>query len=247
MRALRAAGRLTLMALALLAGAMAILLTGWIPWHVRGVRLGAWPTRWLARVFLRLFAVQVAAPEAQTLVRHRGFVLCNHQSYLDIVLLVSLVPVRFLAKAEVRRYPVIGWIAWAVGTVFVDRRDRDSRLRARERLARARRYPPVVIFPEGGIATEPGLQPFRHGAFEIAARGETPILPCVIIYEPAPVARWGDESLPAALWRLARHPRPLQARLVVLPTLRPGPQDSPAELALRLHENMARILADHGA
>ncbi len=67
------------------------------------------------------------------------------------MLLVDILPTRFLAKAEVKQWPFIGWIGTAVDTVFVNRKDKTSREQARQSITALDHYPPIVIFPEGGI------------------------------------------------------------------------------------------------
>jgi 1-acyl-sn-glycerol-3-phosphate acyltransferase len=243
MNSLRAIYRLLWLMGILLAGTVAILLLSWLPLKRDGVRLAAWPVRWMADRFLGVCAISIEPPGAVFLRDHRGFVFPNHQSFVDAILLASVLPVRFLAKQEVKRYPLIGWVAQAIGTIFVDRGNRDSRRRAREKLAQTPLYPPIVIFPEGMIPAQPGLQPFRHGAFEIAIQNGTPVLPCAIIYDRPDVVHWGDESLLAVLWRVAGQPGTIRAQLLPLPLLRPDKTDLAELLALQTHEALAATLA----
>ena len=55
-----------------------------------------------------------------------GLLVCNHLSWLDVLVLQSLLPVAFVAKAEVRRWPLVGYLAQACATVVVDRRSARS-------------------------------------------------------------------------------------------------------------------------
>lgn len=243
MNPVRAVIRIVTISIVLAVGTLVILLTGWIPVRVRRVRFAAWNMRWMARAFLRIFDIRFTPPPSETFASHEGFVFPNHLSYLDIVLLVSMMPMRFLAKEEVRRWPFIGWVAMAVGTVFVDRGDKSSRHLAREKLARVRRYPPIVVFPEGKVGPGGTLLPFRHGAFEIAAQNSTPFLPCAILYDREALVVWGEETLFDAMWRLAGRSGPVYARLVALPAVQPTPADNVQQLALQTHESIARVLA----
>ena len=63
-------------------------------------------------------------PDPQTIVQHRGFVFSNHVSFFDTLVMAYLLPMRFISKAEVKKWPFIGWIAAATGTQFVDREDK---------------------------------------------------------------------------------------------------------------------------
>jgi 1-acyl-sn-glycerol-3-phosphate acyltransferase len=244
---LRGIGRLTVFALALAFGTLVVLATAWLPVRVRGVRLSAWPTTTLSRFFTRLFNVQFTCEEAEKIRQHQGFIFPNHNSFLDIILLLHIVPMRFLAKAEVRRWPFIGWIATAVDTVYVNRGDRTSRTAARDAIANTGHYPPVALFPEGGIFVPADvLHPFRYGAFEIAVQGEIPFMPVVFLYEPLDVVFWGDESLMTAVWRFASYPGPIQARLYTLHVVHPRPDDPPQQLALEAHGAMDAVLTYGG-
>lgn len=243
MNPVRALFRIVITSFALAAGTLVILLTGWIPLRVRRIRFAAWNMRWMARAFLRIFDVRFTPPAPEIFIEHEGFIFPNHLSYVDIVLLASMMPMRFLAKESVRSWPFIGWLARAVGTVFVDRGDMVSRQQARQQLVHVDRYPPIVVFPEGKIGPGGMLLPFRHGAFEIAAHNSTPFLPCAIIYDREALVNWGDETLWTAVWRLAGRSGPVQARLIPLPAVFPRPEDNVQQLALQTHEIIERALA----
>ena len=83
------------------------------------------------RAFLRLNAIRFRIDEPEAVQRLQGFAFFNHVSYLDVPAVLALLPVRFLATAGVRRLPLIGWMARAVGTVFVQRGNGASREAAR--------------------------------------------------------------------------------------------------------------------
>ena len=74
-------------------------------------------TRWWMRGLLHLLPLQIhchGQPAAST-----RLLVSNHVSWLDIVLIGAHAPVHFLSKAEVRDWPVIGWLASAAGTLFI--------------------------------------------------------------------------------------------------------------------------------
>lgn len=239
--------RLGITLLAILLGTLVILALAWLPLRVRSVRLAAWPAHWLARFLVRLYRVHLHCPDAEKLRQHQGFIFPNHLSFFDIVLLMSIWPVRFVSMAELRRWPLIGWIAGAIDTVFVDRADKRSRQEARQQLAKELSlFPPIVIFPEGRISNSGTLQPFRYGAFEIAVQSGAPFLPCVFQYERWDVVKWTDEPLLTVLWRVARFNGSFVAQLKVLRVVRPLPTDDPKELAVETHKGMNAILTYTG-
>lgn len=238
--------RYVLMAPLLALGTVAVLLAAAVPVRIRGVRPAVWVVRGLIRLFLALFGVRLrcAAPEA--IRRHSGLVFINHLSYLDPLVLLAVAPVRFLSAEGVKRLPLVGWMAGSVGTVFVRRSDEASRTASRETIAgemRARAYPPIALAPEGQIGPGPGVLPFRHGAFEVAAEAGVPILPVAITFEPLDAAAWlKGEWLLRALWRLAARTTPFTATLTPLPALHPRPGDDVALLARETEARFERVL-----
>ncbi len=246
MNKIRGLWRIGSMAFVLAVGTAVILLTAWIPIHIRRIRLCAWPIPFMARLFLRVFRIQFICPEPEKFRQHTGFIFPNHVSFLDIIIFVALLPVRFVSKEEIRHWPFIGWIAQAIGTVFVDRENKASREQTRQRLAHTVFYPPVVLFPEGRISNRPDqLLPFRFGAFEIAVQHQISILPCVLLYDPVAIMHWYDEPFFRALWRVATAYSPLRVELIALPVITPKPNDDPRQLAVAVHGVMDAIIRHH--
>jgi 1-acyl-sn-glycerol-3-phosphate acyltransferase len=206
--------------------------------RVRAVRPALWIVVLLARLFVRLFGVRLLCHNPEILRRHHGLVFINHLSYLDPVVIEALAPVRFLATSGVQRLPFVGWIARAVGTVFVERGRAESRSASRtavmDKLGRGA-YPPIVIAPEGQIGPGGRVLPFRHGALAIARDAGVPVLPVVLHFEPLAAAAWlQGEWILRALWRLAARTTPFTATVTLLRPLTLGPHDDPAAAAAAL-------------
>ena len=219
-----------------------IIMASWLPGRIKDIRLSMWVTQGVVRLVLLILNVRVHCSEPEKVQRHEGFVFGNHVSYLDILTLVSVTPVRFLAKEEVRTMPIIGRIAQAIGCVFVKREDKKSRAEAREALAQVDRFPPVVLFVEGKRGPGHELLPFRYGAFEIVTQGSAPFLPCVIRYDRPEVAIWHrSENIMNALWRLARRSGPIRAEIIPLAVVEPTPADDPVQLSLATHAEMTAV------
>lgn len=225
-------------------GTPLVLLSAWLPLRPRQVKIGNWIVVIGARLILWSLDVQLIVHNAERLKRHQGFIFPNHHSALDALLLAALTPVRFLSKAEMRRVPFIGWIAIAIDTVFVQREEKESRLQARSELLDTPRYPPIALFPEGGIlVTGELLNPFRYGAFEIAQQSQTPYIPCVLRYEQRDLVHWGDESMISNIWRIARRSTGrLTVEMVLLHVVHPHQDDDPQLLALEAHGAMLAVL-----
>ena len=133
-------------------------------------------------------------------------VVCNHVSYLDIVAFGAVVPVRFVAKSEVRSWPWFGWLARCAGTIFLLRKQRRSLLLASLRMRSAvQQNTRVVIFPEGTSTHGRTVLPFRSSLLAVAVEESWPVLPAWIGYESDEVCWWGEMTLLPHLWPLLGH------------------------------------------
>jgi putative phosphoserine phosphatase / 1-acylglycerol-3-phosphate O-acyltransferase len=107
----------------------------------------------------------------------------NHQSALDVLLLAKLLRRDYVgvAKKELRRVPFLGALAAFTGTIFVDRADSKSAIRALQPAVDALRAgTSLAIAPEGTRTPTPRLAPFKKGAFHMAMQARVPIVPIVI-------------------------------------------------------------------
>ncbi|MFM1876865.1 MAG: hypothetical protein RL266_2602 [Bacteroidota bacterium] len=131
-----------------------------------------------------------------------GLMLSNHLSYLDIWMIPKYAITVFVAKAEVKKMPLVGWGASAVDTVYVDRSSKESRLATKSEIAtRIRKGRSVIVFPEGTTGDGNGLLPLKPGMFHVAAEEGFPIIPTAIYYEEADLAWVGDDSMGAHFYR----------------------------------------------
>jgi 1-acyl-sn-glycerol-3-phosphate acyltransferase len=153
---------------------------------VRGdaASLRRYPRRW-ADGLLRAWGIRLAVeglervPTGQRLV-----IVCNHQSYIDVVALFHVLPELpvFLAKQELSRVPLFGRVMGELGHVFVDRGKHEQAIASIEAAARTLQPGmPVVVFPEGTRTRRPVIQPFKKGAFHLAKAAHAPILPIGIV------------------------------------------------------------------
>lgn len=212
------------------------------PYPVRGATLAGWLTTYFTRLLLWIFGVQLICPDQHRLLAHEGFVFANHSSYADVFLFVALRPMRFLAAGEYLKMPFFGWAAKASGVIGVDRSSTRSRAQALLSLAKLERNPPIGLFPEGGIGPLYALQPFYHGAFKLCVENHIPYAVCAILFEHVDVVGWRDESIGAALWRLASAVQLQRARVEVLQVVNPAPESNPRQLAVEAHRAVAGCL-----
>ncbi len=109
--------------------------------------------------------------------------ICNHQSMLDIIFVPALLPtnIRFVAKKELGRVPLWGWILKNSAGIMVDRKNpRAAVASITQAIARLPRGFSVVVFPEGTRSADGCLQPFKKGAFHIARATGLPVVPIAI-------------------------------------------------------------------
>ena len=110
--------------------------------------------------------------------------VANHQSWLDILALLVLLPgsVRFVAKKELGRVPLFGPAMRASGHIEVDRRDLRSAVSAYEAAGRVIRNGfSALVFPEGTRSRDGRLLPFKKGPFVLAIVAQVPVVPVVIL------------------------------------------------------------------
>jgi len=124
-----------------------------------------------------------------------SLLVANHRSYIDIPVLFSVLPGIFLAKKEVRVWPIFGFAARVAGTIFVDRSSRDNRRKAKsEIIRRIIRGDRVYVFPEGTTSEGPKLLEFKNGIFNISAQNNIEISPVAIQYADRKDAWIGNDT-----------------------------------------------------
>ncbi len=113
-----------------------------------------------------------------------AIIISNHRSYADIMLIYRQAACAFVAMAEVKNWPLVGIAAETVGTIFVDRKNPDSRkdtlVQMKKRISEG--YS-IVICPEGGTFAGPLTKEFKIGSFSLAAEKGIPIVPTAIEYQ----------------------------------------------------------------
>jgi len=137
-----------------------------------------------ARTLVRGGGVRVQLHGAENIQQSAACVyVANHVSWFDVFCLASALPRwSFVAKAELRRIPIFGRGAEAVGTVFVERTNRHAALQMYEAASvRIREGASVVVFAEGTRGDEYALRPFKKGSFVLAISAGVPIIPVVIM------------------------------------------------------------------
>jgi 1-acyl-sn-glycerol-3-phosphate acyltransferase len=118
--------------------------------------------------------------------RTPAMIAANHVSWLDIFLVSSVRPTRFIAKSEIRDWPVAGWIAERAGTIFIRRERRRDTARINDLVHDALQQGDLVgLFPEGTTTEGDELLKFHTSLFEPAVANQARVHPVAIRYEHA--------------------------------------------------------------
>lgn len=141
-------------------------------------------TRLWSLKLLRVLAIElrVAGSTPETF-QHNTLLVSNHISWLDIIALAACTPTRFIAKKEIRHWPIIGWMAHIGGTLFIDRSNRRDASRVNGHMAEALKNGDcLAVFPEGTTSTGAALLPFKSSLFESAILAQSTVQPVTIRY-----------------------------------------------------------------
>lgn len=134
----------------------------------------------------------------------------NHLSWLDILVMHAARHCRFVSKAEVRRWPLVGTLATGGGTLYIEREKRRDAMRVVHHMAESLRAGEIVaVFPEGTTTDGRELLPFHANLIQAAVSADAPVQPVGLRFvdrvtgtdSPAPLYI-GDDTLVGSLWRV---------------------------------------------
>jgi 1-acyl-sn-glycerol-3-phosphate acyltransferase len=149
--------------------------------RIGGQRLDHWVTSWWSRWLVRFFGFRLRR-YGEPLPGATLFV-ANHVSWLDIEVLHSQAFMCFVAKAEIGRWPVIGWLASLAGTIYHQRGSGHSLAAVMQVVVgRLRAGLPVGVFPEGGTGDGDRVRTFHARIFQVALDAGVPVQPVALRY-----------------------------------------------------------------
>jgi 1-acyl-sn-glycerol-3-phosphate acyltransferase len=123
--------------------------------------------------------------------------IANHSSYMDILVLGTFVPARFVAKQEVAKWPIMGWLATHQGTIYI-RRDRNAIAEGMDKLIEhIDKGESLILFPEGTTSDGCRILPFGSSFFDVAVKKNLLIQPITITY-----AGWDRLPMPRFMRKL---------------------------------------------
>lgn len=149
--------------------------------RIRGERLDYAMTRWWSGRILRIFGFRISST-GHALPGAALFV-ANHVSWLDIELMHSQRIMSFVAKAEIARWPLVGWLATRAGTIFHQRGNGRSLDAVMQRVVeRLHDNTPVGVFPEGSSGPGDRVRTFHARIFQVAVDAQVLIQPVALCY-----------------------------------------------------------------
>jgi lyso-ornithine lipid O-acyltransferase len=191
----------------------------------RSKRLPWFYHRILCKVLGMTVAVEGVIPTMPTLL------VSNHLSWLDIPLLSAVLPVSFIAKREVRTWPLFGAMASLQRTVFVDREHKLSTHEKRNEISRRLQAgDTLVLFPEGTSSDGTGVLPFKSSYFGAVEGLDVPVVPVTLNYPNSFYAWHGDMDLLPHLWAVLKS-KSFRVRVLIHPPLQKSDRKSMAREA----------------
>ncbi len=210
----------------------------------RNAHIHRWSLKLLALCRVRLEVVG-EVPRAS-----HALVVANHISWLDIFVINAVQPHRFVAKSDIRDWPVIGWLCDKAGTIFIARgRVRDVRRIYEGLVEKLQAGEHVAFFPEGTTAKQGAVLPFHANLFEAAIEAKLPVQPFALRYVDGegrlhPAADFaGETTLVQSVWYILGA-RDMRVQLIPLPLLDTAHEPHRRELAAAARASIVAALGE---
>lgn len=220
----------------------------------RDAELMSWSRKVLAALHIRMDVAGEPAPGPV-------LVVANHLCWLDIMAINAYSPARFVAKSEIRAWPLVGQLCALSGTLFISREKRsDARRMVSDLVHRLRQGEVMGFFPEGTTGEGNTLLRFYGNLFQAAMTAAVPVQPLAVRYADArngycrETYFGGDVGFSTSIWWVlcADH---ITCQLRFLPTMDTiatgddgsGPAPDRHQLARSAHDQISAALADLGA
>ena len=207
---------------------------------------------WHCRLALWLFNIKVTASSASDKKLPQGLLVCNHLSYIDVLVLFAYYPSLFVTSVEIRETFLLGRLTKLGGCFFVERRKarRTSTTIVSEMESMKAQLVEghnVFLFPEGTSSDGQGVLPFKSTFFQLALDASVPVRPLVLRYqgEAAHTVPWyGDMGFPDHLLKVCLLSE-IRVSLTELSTVTPVAGQDRFALAQFCHERIQEAYAKH--
>jgi 1-acyl-sn-glycerol-3-phosphate acyltransferase len=151
------------------------------PWLSKAQR-DARKRRWSGKL-LSILSVTVRERNAPHRLPERCVLVLNHISWLDIFVINARSPATFIAKSEIRDWPMVGWLCTLVGTLYIERGKPSAARKATAAIvAELERGVLIAVFPEGTTTFGRSLEPFHPALFQPALDAEATLQPIALRY-----------------------------------------------------------------
>ncbi|WP_395688276.1 lysophospholipid acyltransferase family protein [Caenimonas koreensis] len=170
----------------------------------REAHVQAWANRMLGALGITLEVRGEPVAQGPTMM------VANHISWLDILVMHGARYCRFVSKADVKHWPLIGTLATGAGTIYIERESRRDALRVVHHIAESLQRGEVVgVFPEGTTSDGLGLLPFHANIIQAAIAAHAPVQPVALQYVDSATrgasltpCYVGDDTLVGSVWKL---------------------------------------------
>lgn len=205
--------------------------------------------KWSSKL-LNIFGCKLNVINSNILPKTPFLLSSNHISWLDIHAINAFHPIRFVAKSEVRAWPIFGWMAKQLGTVFINRGSSKHTVKVVSNMIEVLKIQSICIFPEGTSTDGVEVKPFKANLFESAVIAQVPVYSLAIEYlnqntgSRSDVAAFiGDMGLLESMSKILKH-RQLQVNLCFLPCANTAQEYSKGRkwLAVQSHEQISHYL-----
>lgn len=175
------------------------------PWLSKGKR--DWALRFWSVCLMKTTGVHLEQ-QGEPLLDQAVMLVANHVSWIDIFIINAQRATSFIAKAEIRSWPVLGWLVQQVGTIFIVRGQRQATVVVSQKMAEFFAQGAAVgLFPEGTTSEGRGILPIKNALLEGAMRARVPIQPVCLVFKyqgrrSGHVAFVGEQTLVANIWVL---------------------------------------------
>lgn len=156
---------------------------------------------------------QEPGPAQREAVADGHLIVANHVSWLDILVINHFCATRFVAKSEIRRWPLVGLLVGRAGTIFIERGRRRAVHQVLGSVAHhLQNNEPVGVFPEGTTSAGDTVLPFHSNLIQAAVQADRPVLPVALRYsdhagEPTEAVTFiGDTTFVESVWRVCGAP-----------------------------------------
>jgi 1-acyl-sn-glycerol-3-phosphate acyltransferase len=206
--------------------------------------------KWSSKL-LNIFGIQLEVFNQSILPNAPYLLASNHISWLDIHAINTFKPTRFVAKSEVESWPIFGWMAKQLGTIFIKRGHSRNAAEVVKQMTQILKTDSICIFPEGTSTEGISVKPFKANLFESAVMSDSPVYSLAIQYFDistglrSDVAAFvGDMGLLESMSKILNHRKlRIELRFLSPSEAMPKPSRDRKWLAIHSQEQISLVLS----